>query len=94
MTLTTEQIWISVGMGGNLLFFSRWVVQWMASERARRSVIPLAFWYLSIAGSVVLLVYALYRRDPVFIVSQLPNSIIYFRNLHLLRHGQGAGDAS
>ncbi|MGE0859106.1 MAG: lipid-A-disaccharide synthase N-terminal domain-containing protein [Gammaproteobacteria bacterium] len=80
-------------MGGNLLFFSRWVVQWVASERARRSVIPVAFWYLSIAGSLVLLCYALYRRDPVFIVSQLPNSIIYLRNLHLLRHERQVGEA-
>lgn len=83
--MSVEQLWITIGMGGNLLFFSRWVVQWLASERARRSVIPVTFWYLSIAGSVVLLGYALYRRDPVFIVSQLPNSIIYFRNLHLLK---------
>ena len=54
------------------------------SERARRSVIPRAFWYFSIAGSVTLLAYALYRRDPVFIVSQLPNSLIYLRNIWLL----------
>lgn len=92
--MTVEQAWISIGMCGNLLFFSRWVVQWMASERARRSVIPLAFWYLSIAGSLVLLGYAIYRRDPVFIVSQLPNSIIYLRNLHLLKRERGAQDAA
>ena len=91
--MSVEQAWIALGMGGNLLFFSRWVVQWVASERARRSVIPVAFWYLSIAGSLVLLCYALYRRDPVFIVSQLPNSIIYLRNLHLLRREQQAGEA-
>lgn len=89
--MNAEQIWVTIGMGGNLLFFSRWVVQWLASERARRSVIPLSFWYLSIAGSVVLLGYALYRRDPVFIVSQLPNGIIYFRNLHLLKREREAG---
>lgn len=92
--MSVEQAWIALGMGGNLLFFSRWVVQWVASERARRSVIPVAFWYLSIAGSLVLLCYALYRRDPVFIVSQLPNSIIYLRNLHLLRRERQAGEAS
>lgn len=91
--MSVEQAWIALGMGGNLLFFSRWVVQWVASERARRSVIPVAFWYLSIAGSLVLLCYALYRRDPVFIVSQLPNSIIYLRNLHLLRHERQVGEA-
>lgn len=82
--MTTEQIWISIGLLGNVLFFSRWVVQWVASERARASVIPRAFWYFSIGGSLILLAYALYRRDPVFILSQLPNSIIYLRNLHLL----------
>ncbi len=91
--MSVEQAWIALGMGGNLLFFSRWVVQWVASERAQRSVIPVAFWYLSIAGSLVLLCYALYRRDPVFIVSQLPNSIIYLRNLHLLRRERQAGEA-
>lgn len=90
--MSAEQAWITVGMCGNLLFFSRWVVQWLASERAKRSVIPLTFWYLSIAGSMVLLSYALYRRDPVFIVSQLPNGIIYFRNLHLLKREQQASD--
>jgi lipid-A-disaccharide synthase-like uncharacterized protein len=91
--MTAEQVWVSVGMCGNLLFFSRWVVQWLASERAQRSVIPVTFWYLSIFGSVVLLSYALYRRDPVFIVSQLPNGIIYFRNLHLLKREQQAGNS-
>ena len=92
--MTVEQAWVSIGMGGNLLFFSRWVVQWLASERAKRSVIPVAFWYLSIAGSLVLLGYAIYRRDPVFIVSQLPNSIIYLRNLHLLKRARQADDAA
>ena len=92
--MSVEQAWISIGMCGNLLFFSRWVVQWLASERARRSVIPVAFWYLSIAGSLVLLGYAIYRRDPVFIVSQLPNSIIYVRNLHLLKRERQADDAA
>jgi lipid-A-disaccharide synthase-like uncharacterized protein len=83
--MSTEQIWIAIGLVGNALFFSRWAVQWVASERARASVVPYAFWYFSICGSLVLLAYALYRRDPVFILSQLPNSIIYLRNLHLLR---------
>lgn len=92
--MSVEQAWVSVGMCGNLLFFSRWVVQWLASERAKRSVIPVSFWYLSIVGSVVLLGYALYRRDPVFIVSQLPNGIIYFRNLHLLKREREAGGAA
>jgi len=80
-----EQTWIVIGMLGNVLFFSRWVVQWAASEKAKMSIIPPVFWVLSIAGSLTLLAYAVYRRDPVFIVSQLPNSIIYLRNIHLIR---------
>lgn len=83
--MSAEQIWVSIGMFGNVLFFSRWIVQWLASERVGRSVIPTAFWFLSIGGSVILLGYALYRRDPVFIVSQLPNSVIYLRNIYLVR---------
>lgn len=86
--MTGEHVWITIGMVGNLLFFSRWVVQWVASERTGRSVIPLAFWFFSIGGSMVLLAYAVYRRDPVFIVSQLPNSLIYFRNIHLVRRAR------
>ena len=65
-----NKIWIAVGFAGQALFFGRFFVQWLASERARRSVIPTAFWYFSIGGGLVLTAYAIYRRDPVFIVGQ------------------------
>ena len=65
-------------------FTMRFVVQWIASERARKSVIPVAFWFFSIGGGVLLLVYALYRRDPVFIAGQALGLVVYFRNLYFI----------
>ena len=82
--MTTEYMWVSIGLLGQFLFSCRWLIQWITSERQRRSVVPLAFWYLSIGGSLTLLAYALYRRDPVFIIGHVANSVIYLRNLHLL----------
>ncbi|MGE0486527.1 MAG: lipid-A-disaccharide synthase N-terminal domain-containing protein [Gammaproteobacteria bacterium] len=82
--MSNEQIWVGIGLTGQLLFSGRWLVQWITSERRRRSVIPLAFWYFSIAGSLTLLAYALYRMDPVFIIGHVANSVIYVRNLVLL----------
>ncbi len=82
--MTSEQIWVVIGLSGQLLFSARWLVQWITSERARRSVIPIAFWYFSVAGSLTLLAYALYRMDPVFILGHVANSVIYVRNLVLL----------
>ena len=75
---------VLVGFAGQLLFSARFLVQWIASERAGRSVIPVAFWYFSLAGGVVLLAYALYRADPVFIVGQGMGAFIYLRNLMLI----------
>ncbi len=77
--------WLLLGFGGQLLFMGRFVLQWFASERERRSVIPVAFWYLSIAGALVLFAYALHRRDPVFVAGQGLGVAIYLRNLHLIR---------
>ena len=76
--------WFFIGLAGQGLFGSRFLVQWLVSERKKRSVIPLAFWYFSIAGSLTLLAYALYRMDPVFILGHVANSVIYIRNLVLL----------
>jgi lipid-A-disaccharide synthase-like uncharacterized protein len=78
-------LWLAIGLTGNALFFSRFLVQWIASERAGRSYVPVAFWWLSIAGSLVLLVYAIHRRDPVFTLAFLPNCVVYVRNLVLIR---------
>jgi lipid-A-disaccharide synthase-like uncharacterized protein len=65
-------------------FTMRFVVQWIASERARKSVIPVAFWFFSIGGGVLLLIYALYRRDPVFIAGQALGLVVYIRNLYFI----------
>jgi lipid-A-disaccharide synthase-like uncharacterized protein len=70
---------------GQAIFASRFIVQWIASERKKRSVIPLSFWWLSIAGSLTLLTYAIYQQDPVFILGQSTGMLIYLRNLYLLR---------
>lgn len=77
-------LWICLGFAGQLLFGSRFLIQWIASERKKESIIPLAFWYLSIGGSVILLLYAIHRRDPVFIFGQCTGLFIYFRNLSLI----------
>ena len=73
--------WAYIGIIAQALFTGRFVVQWLASEKAGRSVIPFSFWLLSIGGGVLLLVYALYRRDPVFILGQAFGVLIYLRNL-------------
>lgn len=77
--------WVILGFVGQLLFTARFLLQWLASERAGRSVIPLAFWFFSLGGGSVLLVYALYRADPVFILGQGLGLFIYLRNLALIR---------
>ncbi len=79
-----ELVWILVGLGGQVLFMMRFVVQWIVSEKAKRSVIPVAFWWLSIGGAVILLAYAIYRADPVFILGQSLGFFIYARNLWLI----------
>jgi lipid-A-disaccharide synthase-like uncharacterized protein len=80
-----ENIWVSIGFLGQLVFGARFYVQWIASERAKKSVVPVVFWYLSIAGSCILLAYAIHRRDPVFIIGQCFGASIYFRNIALLK---------
>ena len=81
-----ELLWVLFGLFGQLMFTGRFLVQWIASERARRSVVPVAFWYFSIAGGLVLLAYAIYRADPVVILGQTLGVVIYARNLWLIRH--------
>jgi lipid-A-disaccharide synthase-like uncharacterized protein len=74
--------WVLLGFVAQALFTARFLVQWIASERAGRSVIPIAFWFFSIGGGLLLLVYALYRRDPVFIAGQAFGVFVYVRNLY------------
>lgn len=78
-------VWFAIGLLGQGLFSARFFIQWLASEKARRSVVPHAFWYFSIAGSAVLLAYAIHRVDPVFILGQGAGFAIYLRNLYLLK---------
>ncbi len=85
LTITPEIFWLAVGFAGQTMFFMRFFVQWIASERQKRSVIPDAFWYFSIAGSVALTAYAVYRQDPVFMIGQSVGIVIYLRNIWLLR---------
>lgn len=77
-----------IGFVGQGLFSMRFIIQWIASERAGKSVIPFSFWIFSLGGSVLLLTYAIYRKDPVFILGQAPNVLIYSRNIYLLKKGK------
>jgi lipid-A-disaccharide synthase-like uncharacterized protein len=86
----TRTVWLGIGFLGQSTFSLRFLVQWWRSERAGRSVVPVAFWYLSLGGGVLLLIYAMYRRDPVFILGQLTGVFVYLRNLHLIRRGGAA----
>lgn len=82
--MSTHAIWLTIGFLGQAFFSARFLVQWLASEQARRSIIPKAFWFFSIAGGTTLFAYAIYRRDPVFIVGQGAGLFIYVRNLILI----------
>jgi lipid-A-disaccharide synthase-like uncharacterized protein len=84
INLDAEHIWLAVGFVGQMLFASRFLVQWIVSERRRESVIPIAFWYFSIGGGILLFAYSLYRMDPVFIMGQSLGMVVYVRNLYLI----------
>ena len=82
--MSLEQIWLAVGFLGQAFFSMRFLVQWIASERRKESVIPIYFWYFSIGGGLTLLTYAVYRQDPVFVVGQAAGLLVYSRNLYLI----------
>jgi lipid-A-disaccharide synthase-like uncharacterized protein len=82
---------ILIGYVAQLMFAMRFVVQWIASERAGKSVVPTAFWIFSIGGGLMLLGYAIYRRDPVFIIGQAFGVFVYLRNLQFVMRGAGKG---
>ena len=82
--MSKETIWVSIGLLGQALFTMRFLVQWITSEKRKKSVVPVAFWYFSIAGGIILLSYAIYRRDPVFILGQSFGVFIYSRNLYFI----------
>lgn len=82
--------WIVIGLIGQVFFSARFMVQWIASEIKKRSVVPVSFWFLSIGGSLILLVYAIHRKDPVFILGQSAGLLIYTRNLALIKKSRGS----
>jgi lipid-A-disaccharide synthase-like uncharacterized protein len=84
--------WLAFGLIAQLAFAARFLVQWIASERAGKSVVPLAFWFFSIGGGLLTLIYGLVKREPVIIIGQLASNIIYVRNLMLIfkNHAKGS----
>ena len=81
---TAELLWVLFGFAAQLMFTGRFLLQWLASEKQRKSVVPIAFWYFSLIGGVMLLLYAIHRRDPVIILGQAVGVVIYLRNLMLI----------
>ena len=86
--MTRETLWLIIGFAGQAVFTGRFVLQWLYSELKRRSMIPVGFWYLSMLGSALLLTYAIYRQDPVFIIGQSFGFLVYLRNLQLIARHQ------
>jgi len=83
-------LWMGIGFAGQAIFGTRFIVQWIATERKRQSVVPVSFWYLSLMGSVLLLAYSIYRRDAVFIAGFSLNMVIYLRNLYFIHRKRSA----
>jgi lipid-A-disaccharide synthase-like uncharacterized protein len=94
--MSVEHLWLGVGLFGQAFFSARFLVQWIASERKKQSVVPVYFWYFSIGGGIMLLLYAIYRLDPVFILGQGTGLFVYLRNLYFIRRPAGPfpGEAS
>jgi lipid-A-disaccharide synthase-like uncharacterized protein len=82
-------LWVAFGLAGQMLFGSRFIVQWISSERKKTSYIPVGFWYLSLCGGIVTAIYAIHRRDPVFIIGQSAGLLVYVRNLMLIYGNRG-----
>lgn len=87
--LTPEELlWLFIGLLGQALFSARWILQWLVTERSRRSTVPVTFWYLSLLGGLLVLAYGLHRMDPVILIGQF-GVIIYARNVFFIRREQG-----
>ena len=82
---TIDLVWLSIGLAGQCLFMARFIVQWLHSEKAGKSVIPISFWYFSLIGGITVLAYGVHKLDPVIILGQLPGTFVYTRNLMLIR---------
>ena len=93
--ISSGTFWLVIGFFGQALFSARFIVQWIASERARKSIIPAAFWLFSVGGGATLLAYAIYKQDPVFIVGQAAGLFIYARNIFFIwREKRGTATAT
>jgi lipid-A-disaccharide synthase-like uncharacterized protein len=79
--MTTDSLWLTLGLAGQACFVARFLVQWLASERVKRSVVPRAFWHFSVGGGLALLTYAIHRQEPVFAIGQAAGLLVYLRNL-------------
>ena len=88
--ITHDRLWLGVGLLGQAVFASRFLVQWLKSEMEGRSVLPVVFWYLSLAGILLLLAYSIHRQDVVFVLGQSGGLLIYARNLYLIRRERDA----
>lgn len=86
VSISQETLWLGIGFLGQALFSARFIVQWLKSEKEKKSVFPIAFWYFSIGGGLTLLAYAIYRQDPVFILGQASGLFIYLRNLYFVHN--------
>jgi lipid-A-disaccharide synthase-like uncharacterized protein len=84
MTPAVEKLWLTLGLVAQLMFGMRFIVQWLASERARQSIVPETFWYFSVMGGALLFAYAIYRLDPVFMLGQGMGLLIYGRNIQMI----------
>ncbi|MCX3066507.1 MAG: lipid-A-disaccharide synthase N-terminal domain-containing protein [Cetobacterium sp.] len=89
ISIENWNIFLIIGFIGQGLFSMRFIIQWLASEKAKKSVIPFSFWIFSLSGSIFLLIYAIYKKDPVFILGQAPNVLIYSRNIYLIKKNRG-----
>ncbi|MGA8260480.1 MAG: lipid-A-disaccharide synthase N-terminal domain-containing protein [Arenicellales bacterium] len=92
--MSSNVFWLGVGFAGQAMFSMRFLIQWLSTEKHRKSVIPVAFWHFSILGGAILLAYAIYRADPVFILGQAAGLLIYSRNLHFVLKERKARQAS
>ena len=91
---TAELAWLSLGFMAQMMFMMRFLIQWIVSERARQSVIPNVFWYFSLCGGAMLLIYAIHRMDPVFILGQATGFLIYSRNIYFIHRQDKTRQAS
>lgn len=82
--MNIDYLMLTIGLLGQGIFSARFIVQWLISEKEKKSIIPVAFWYLSLLGGITLLIYSIYKQDPVFILGQSTGVLIYIRNLYLI----------